>query len=81
MPADSTPTVSAESIIRRLSLDNLQRFFLYGMLFSICLFRLGRVMVGGNPAIAPVKIFFALALLTWIANTLISRDTAGILRL
>lgn len=73
--------VSAAPLLKLLTLPRLQRFCLYGMLFSICLFRLGRVLVGGSAALAPVKLFFGFALLLWIADLIINRDGKTVLRL
>ena len=71
--------LTLQGLLRKLTLDRLQVWGVWAMLFSISLFRLGRI--GGSPNLALVKFCTLGTLLAWTANMLISRDGSSILHL
>ena len=71
--------LTLQGLLRKLTLDRLQLWGVWAMLFSISLFRLGRI--GGSPNLALVKFCTLGTLLAWTANMLIGRDGRPLLRL
>jgi len=69
--------LTLQGLLRKLTLDRLQLWGVWAMLFSISLFRLGRI--GGSPNLALVKFCTLGTLLVWTANMLISRDGRSLL--
>lgn len=71
--------LTPQALLRKLTLERLQLWGVWAMLFSISLFRLGRI--GGSPNLALVKFCTLGTCLVWVANMLILRDGRSLLHL
>jgi O-antigen ligase len=69
--------LSFRKFCSRVTISSLQQWGLYAVLFSISLFRLGRVITG-SAALAPVKLFTAFTYMLWMTDVVVRKNKRSV---